>query len=106
MIFNNIIDIFQFFANEYIIPGNKILIINGNEHLQELESIFTFLNCEIKFDSFGTFDTFDVILNFNSNVNLNFKNLKKDGVLFVKDEILNGNDYYYHSNQIFTVIIN
>ena len=106
MIFNNIIDIFQFFANEYIIPGNKILIINGNEHLKYIFSILTFLNCEIKFDSFGTFDTFDVILNFNSNFDINFKTLKKNGILLIKDEILNGNDYYYHSNQIFTVIIN
>ena len=110
MKFNNLNDVFQFFANEYIIPGNKVLIINGNNNeIEYLKVILEFLNCEIKFET-NLFETnwFDVIINLNEmslNVNSNFKNLKKNGVLFVKDEILNGNDYYYHSNEIFTVII-
>ena len=107
MKFNNLNDVFQFFANEYIIPGNKVLIINGNNNeIEYLKVILEFLNCEIKFET-NLFETnwFDVIINLK-NANVNFKSLKKNGILFIKDEILNGNDYYYHNNEIFTIIIN
>ena len=37
MIFNNLEDLFQFFVNEYIKPGDKVLILNYyNENLKKM----------------------------------------------------------------------
>ena len=111
MIFNNLQDLFQFFVNEYILPGNKVLILNYYD--KNLKSMISFIDAESFFVSdkneqgiditVDYYDlpfednSFDIIINFTDNYNL-FQYLKKDGTILINDEILNENEYYYLKN--------
>jgi hypothetical protein len=116
MKFNNLIDIIQFFANEYSVVGNKILILGKYE--PGIKKIFDFINCETFFvnntQSIGIdivseyhnlpFEehSFDIIINFTPFYFFDF--LKENGTILMLDEILNGKDYYYLGDETFTVL--
>jgi len=116
MKFSNLIDLIQVFSNEYSIPGNNILILGY--YNPGIKKIFEFINCETFFvsDTDTSFEfiypytdlpfeenTFDAIINFTNEIN--FKYLKKDGVMLVKGEILNAREYYQlGAQEIFTVL--
>ena len=115
MKFNNLIDLIQFFANEYSIVGNKILILGMFE--PSIKMIFDFINCEtffvndvpgVGFDIIADYEnlpfeekSFDIILNFTPFYFFDF--LKENGTILTVGEILNGKDYY-HLDKIFTVL--
>jgi hypothetical protein len=117
MIFNNLEDLFQFFVNEYIKPGDKVLILNYyNENLKKMiefidsEPFFVYNKylpgiditcdyCNLPFEQ----DSFDNIINFTNNYNL-FEYLKKDGVILINDEILNEFNYYYLNSNVYTIL--
>jgi len=117
--FNLINDLFQFFTNEYISPGNKVLILNY--YTNDLKNILSFINCDFFFVNEISLPGFDIISDYNSlpfeewsfDIIINFNKfetkynlltfLKPGGVLLTKDEILNGLNYYYF-NETFTVI--
>jgi hypothetical protein len=121
MIFNNLEDLFQYFVNEYIKPGDKVLILNYyNEKIKKMinfidsEPFFvcnTYLpGIDIKSDYYDLpfeQNSFNIIINFTDNYNL-FEYLKKDGVIIINDEILNEFNYYYlnnlNNNEIFTIL--
>jgi len=128
MNFTNEIDMIQFFANEYISPGNKVLVLGLCN--PEIKQIIEFINAEafcvsnqpgLHIDIIADYDdlpfeekSFDTIINFTQITNLNFFNfLKEGGVTLVNENILNAKEYYhssstnlsYHLNQnVFSVI--
>ena len=117
MKFENITDLIQVFANEYSLPGNKVLCLGLFDH--EIKRIFEFIGSHIIFvkdtpndlcDIISDYHdlpfeerSFDLILNFTEYTNL-FKFIKESGHILTSGEILNGVDYYYHRGNIFTVI--
>jgi len=118
MNFNNLQDLFQFFVNEYISPGNKVLILNYyDENLKKMISFIdsdSFFVCDQQskdhFDLVSDYfdlpfeeKSFDIIINFTDNFNL-LKFLKQDGKILTHDEILNGLFYYYIGKKIYTIL--
>ena len=114
MKFENLIDLVQYFANEYCKPKFKVLII-GNTHFKE---IFSFINSEVfcvhlvpqpgvdfVVQNYANLPferwSFDLVLNFTKSFDLFY--LTK-GPILTMGEILNGTDYYYLGNQIYTVL--
>ena len=100
MKFKNLIDVIQVFANEYCLPGNNILILGSSD--PKIKEIFNFIDSKVIFNNFED-QSFDLILNFTLETNI-FKWIKNDGRILMKDEILNGLEYYYIDNQSFTVL--
>jgi hypothetical protein len=117
MKFEKIIDLIQVFANEWCLPGNKVLVLGL--YSPEIKSLFEFIDSDTIFvnnvpsDSFDIIadytdlpfeeNSFDLILNFTEYTDL-FKFIKRSGRILTRGEILNGVEYYYHSESIFTVI--
>ena len=116
MNFNNLQDLFQFFVNEYISPGNKVLILNYyDDYLKQMikfvnaESFFVYNDYLKGVDIIADYydlpfeeKSFDIIINFTDFNLLNF--LKFNGRILTNDEILNGLFYYYIDNKIFTIL--
>jgi len=100
MKFTNLIDIVQVFANEYCLPGNKVLILGTID--PKIKEIFKFIDSEVILNNYEDL-TFDLILNFTSEINI-FKWIKNGGRILMLDEIINGLEYYYIGNQSFTVL--
>lgn len=117
MKFENIMDLIQVFANEYCSPGSKVLILGL--YTPEIKKMFEFIDSDTIFvneSPSSTFDiisdysdlpfeehSFDIILNFTSYTDL-FNFVKENGRILTLGEILNGENYYYHRNSVFTVI--
>ena len=121
MKFENLIDLIQYFANEYCKPNFKVLIL-GNTGFKE---IFSFINSEVfcvhltpqpgvdfvvpnytdlPFERWS----FDIVLNFTKSFDLFYLT---NGPILTVGEILNGTDYYHLinnqdpiNNQIYTVL--
>ena len=117
MIFNNVEDLFQYFVNEYIKPGDKVLILHY--YNKNLKNMINFIDAE-PFFVCNTYlqgiditcdyhdlpfeqNSFDSIINFTDNYNI-FEYLKKDGIILINDEILNEFDYYYLNSTIYTIL--
>ena len=64
-----------------------------------VKRIFDFIDAETFFNESIQVD---LILNFTNEIV--FKMIKDNGKILVKEEILNGIEYYYLGNQVFTVI--
>lgn len=117
MKFEKIIDLIQVFANEWCLPGSKVLVLGLWD--PEIKTLFEFIDSDAIFVNeslIGSFDiiadysdlpfeehSFDLILNFTDYTNL-FKFVKENGRILTKSEILNGIEYYHYSESIFTVI--
>ena len=124
MNFINLIDLFQFFVNEYVSPKDNVLILNYCH--EELKKILSFIDCESFFVSNIKNDiadivseynnlpfednVFDVIINFSDENNLNF--LKKNGMMLTNNEKLIINNKFKETNTLkfknnsFIIIIN
>lgn len=116
MNFTNEIDMIQFFANEYISPGNKVLVLGLCN--PEIKSLIKFINAEVfcvsnqpglNVDIIADYDdlpfeekSFDIIINFTQVINFNF--LKENGVTLVNENILNAREYYHSNQNVFSII--
>jgi hypothetical protein len=112
MNFINLIDLFQFFVNEYVSPKDNVLILNYCD--EELKKILSFIDCESFFVSNIKNDiadivseynnlpfednVFDVIINFSDENNLNF--LKKNGMMLTNNEKLIINNKFKETNTL------
>jgi len=117
MKFEKIIDLVQFFANEWCLPGSKVLVLGL--YSPEIKNLFEFIDSDTifvnnvpshLFDIIADYTdlpfqeySFDLILNFTEHPNL-FKFIKESGHILTSGEILNGLEYYHCSESIFTVI--
>ena len=116
MNFANINDLILFFANEYCVPGNTILILGNCD--SGIKKIFEFIDCTTIFVNTVKGDadivseyhdlpfeehSFDSILNFSNFIDV-YTFIKPAGYILLKGEILNGLDYYTHRNQVYTVL--
>ena len=117
MKFENITDLIQVFANEYCLPGSKVLVLGICEPV--IKRLFEFIDSKVIFvnnsptDSFDIIadysdlpfeeHSFDIIINFTEYIDL-FKFVKENGRILTSGEILNGVDYYSYFEHIFTVI--
>ena len=118
MKFINEIDLLQYFANEYIKPGDKVLVLGC--YIHEFKNIIQFIDSEVFFvkdtndhgiDLTSNYknlpfedESFDIVMSF-VNFDFKFDFLKKGGILFINDGIINGIDYYNYSDKLFTVLI-
>jgi hypothetical protein len=111
--FITVVDLIQFFTNEFIKPGNKILLISPD---QDYKSFFNFYNSEcfsvakkrepfidIVYTSLLPFDknTFDIIICFEIYNKDIFKVLKEDGKMLVKGDFFDKK--YTIDNEIFSL---
>jgi hypothetical protein len=117
MKFENISDLIQVFANEWCLPGNKVLVLGL--YSPGIKRMFEFIDSQVifvnstpneSFDIIADYSdlpfeehSFDLILNFTGKSDL-FKFIKRSGRILTLGEILNGTEYYYHTHSIFTVI--
>ena len=122
--FTNLIDIIQFFANEWCKPKNNILIFYDKKYdyqniknlfdYQNIKNLFDFINCETFFvgknldfnnSEYLPFEenSFDIIINL-SNLNSFNCYLKQNGVLLTNQRILNAQEYYQCNDIFFSVI--
>jgi hypothetical protein len=114
--FTDLLDLIQFFANEWCLPQNNILIVGNYD--QHVKKIFDFINCETFFVNNGcltdqTFfvqdlndlpfqeKSFDAIVTLNEKFNKSY--LKPGGVVLTNSEILNAKEYFWLNNSIFSV---
>jgi len=117
MKFINKTDLLQYFANEYIKPGDKVLVLGC--YIPELKNIVEFVDSEVFFvkdtsdhgiDLTSNYknlpfedESFNIVMNF-VDFDFKFDFLKKGGILFINQKIINGIDYYHCSESLFTVL--
>jgi len=110
-------DLFQFFVNEYISPCSKVLVIG--EYNSKIRQMIEFIDSEVFFvnenmepgiDIVSSYtnlpfeeESFDSIINFTNELDI-FSFVKHKGFIIIKEEILNGLDYYTLNEQTFTIL--
>jgi hypothetical protein len=117
MKFENVEDLFQFFANEYCIPKSIILIIAPGDKVLFFKELFDFLNSEIIFVDTIYYQGIDIIVDLDNlpfesysfNLVISLKNSKDllrvcKGDILVKEEIINAKENYLVKSGIFSVI--
>ena len=116
MDFTNVVDIVQVFANEYCTPASLVLIIKPGEY--DYKDIFSFINSEtitiddvpgenidivsdiLPFEE----NSFDLIINFSSNVKEIKKFLKKHGKCLTGEFVVDALEYYKLNFTFFSVV--
>lgn len=107
--FNNLTNLVQVFANEFIEPRNLILLIGEELYTNEINKIFEFIDTDAIYLTYDINDipyedhVFDAIISFNYSKEL-FRIIKNDGVILINEDIINGKEKYQLNNTIFTVI--
>ena len=119
MKFEKFENMIQFFVNEYCKPRSTVLVIKPGNFVSLFTSNFKFVNSEVIFLDSGWYQgidivndltilpfedqTFDLVITFDKSDDI-FRVIKTDGVVLVKDEIINAKENYLLMDSIFSVI--
>ena len=119
MKFEKFENMIQYFVNEYCKPKSTVLIIKPGNGIELYTSIFKFINSEVIFfssewypgiDISGSSDflpfenqSFDLVITFVSTDDI-FRVIKTNGVVLIRDEIVNAKENYILMDSVFSVI--
>ena len=109
MEFSNLKDLVKVFANEYIKPGFRILVIDGSSSFKEIfefllvDSYFVNTGIEVEYDYLPFEDSaFDIVINFNE-INNEITRIAQ-GRILTYGKIINGIEYYQIGGKFFTIL--